>query len=815
MGKGVYKKRKAGLCRDSMKIVNSGFKIDLHIHSVYSKGKDGTKVSYNTIEHVPDLIDKLTENEVQICAITDHDAFGFDMYLALKRYENCESCSVIKVLPGVEFSVEFSMQSDKNVVHVIAIFDDSNQEKVASISSKLCDETGKIAYDRDMAFSEEKFLTILKAIDLDTILIAHQKNSLASRKPRKNDANSVGQQKFSEFIYTDYFEAYEFKNRNNEIFNKAFLFAHRMTADLRFITGSDCHDWKIYPKETVNDTSEFRYTYVKCLPTFRGLVMAITDHRRIKTVNSFFNPTEIALNSIDIKIDGIKVEVPLSKGINVIIGDNSIGKSLILHKLTGYCKKKNKLLKSSIAKSYDKYLKDNKIKIDSVIDEADLFGFDMQGEVRSKFEEDKIKSDEFLKDYYPAAINPAPYRLMVEREINKIFYYLEEKFELDRIEASLGKFKIENFDGMAAESLTFVGTVQRDNKKVQGYEDLSSEIISIVEKVKAIRDNQLLDDEDKEFFLETEKRFNEIALKYIGKKNDIMKENDRIGVYQAVIKNFKQKYQTAISDTQKKISTYNENYRFMIDTIIKLLLRRKNNEKPQINISKQMIEIQTNKVFEYEFNSRLIITEISEEYIWNLFKDVLKKDKEIEILNATQEELADALPYYEGTATGALDVLRERITERLNNDFKNKYSITQKGMDKTQELSSGFNAKIYFDLLSYESERKGIYIIDQPEDNISQKAIREYLLARFKMMGENRQVVIVTHNPQFIVNLDVDNVIYLGKNSDGYEVLSGALEYKDSQYNMLDIISNHIEGGLDTLKRRWKRYEKNSKISEI
>ncbi len=154
-----------------------------------------------------------------------------------------------------------------------------------------------------------------------------------------------------------------------------------------------------------------------------------------------------------------------------------------------------------------------------------------------------------------------------------------------------------------------------------------------------------------------------------------MKENDRIGVYQAVIKNFKQKYQTAISDTQKKISTYNENYRFMIDTIIKLLLRRKNNEKPQINISKQMIEIQTNKVFEYEFNSRLIITEISEEYIWNLFKDVLKKDKEIEILNATQEELADALPYYEGTATGALDVLRERITERLNNDFNSKRDV--------------------------------------------------------------------------------------------------------------------------------------------
>ena len=82
-------------------------------------------------------------------------------------------------------------------------------------------------------------------------------------------------------------------------------------------------------------------------------------------------------------------------------------------------------------------------------------------------------------------------------------------------------------------------------------------------------------------------------------------------------------------------------------------------------------------------------------------------------------------------------------------------------------------------------------------------------------MGENRQVLIVTHNPQFIVNVDVDNVIFLGKNSDGYKVQSGALEYKDDHYNMLDIISDHIEGGLDTLKRRWKRYEKNHKFSEI
>lgn len=82
-------------------------------------------------------------------------------------------------------------------------------------------------------------------------------------------------------------------------------------------------------------------------------------------------------------------------------------------------------------------------------------------------------------------------------------------------------------------------------------------------------------------------------------------------------------------------------------------------------------------------------------------------------------------------------------------------------------------------------------------------------------MGEKRQVIIVTHNPQFIVNLDVDNVIYIGKTNAGMVVQSGALEYTDDEYNILDIISTHIDGGLDTLKRRWKRYEKNNRISDI
>lgn len=70
---------------------------------------------------------------------------------------------------------------------------------------------------------------------------------------------------------------------------------------------------------------------------------------------------------------------------------------------------------------------------------------------------------------------------------------------------------------------------------------------------------------------------------------------------------------------------------------------------------------------------------------------------------------------------------------------------------------------------------------------------------------------MVTHNPQFIVNLDVDNIIYVSKESGDFMVQSGALEFVCDEYDILDIVANNIDGGLDSIKKRWKRYEKNNK----
>lgn len=797
-----------------MKVVECGYKIDLHIHSIYSKHKDKAKVSYNTLEHVCVLASKLNENGVQICAITDHDAFGYDIYKKLKEYEYKEEFSIKKVFPGVEFSVDFRGDNGLDVpVHVIAIFDDSDDEKIRNIGTILSKENGVPDYDHAAAFSEVKFLEILREINIDTVLIAHQKSSLYSSSINKDDIKGIGDERFNEIVNTEYFEAFEFKNRRNEVFNKAYLSKTNREDMIRFITGSDCHNWEVYPQVDKNDNTMPIDTYVKCLPTFKGLVMAITDHNRIKRVNSFFNSAEKCLDSLNIDIDGINHIIPLSRGINVIIGDNSIGKSLLLHALTNYDKLNGRRF-SQIRSGYKRYLKENGIRINSTIPKEDIFVFDMQGEVGEKFANGNIQTDAFLKDFYPKEINTESYKEIVRRELDKIYGFLDDKFKLENDINTLGSITLKDFSDTSIESLTFIGEVKQD---IEGFEDNSliiSDINEISEKMNTLSERKALTIEDKEDLKTIKENISKFIERFVVRKNKIEKTNLKIASFNNTFIEFKNKYCKEISDVNKQFYAYTEGISRIKNSIISIVQRKRRLKKPVISIPEQIIDVKSNNIYKYSFNSRVRILSISNDYINRLIKNNFNINyKSYDIFDMTQEDFVKALSEYTGAPSGVLKQLKEKVNAQLMIDFEPVFTITESGNDKTKEFSAGFTSQIYFDILSYSSTNNGIYIIDQPEDNISQKSIRESLMDRFKNMGELRQVIIVTHNPQFIVNLDVDNVIYIGKNDDGNIIIqSGALEYQNEDYKMLDIISLHIEGGLDTLRRRWKRYEKNDVI---
>ena len=207
-----------------------------------------------------------------------------------------------------------------------------------------------------------------------------------------------------ELVASDYFEAYEFKNKRNEVLNKNYLITKGIDDKIRFVTGTDCHDWEVYPKEDSSDnTTDFPYTFAKCLPSFRGLVMALTDKHRLKRIDSFFTADKTTLEYIEIENNGKTERIPLSMGINVIIGDNSIGKSMLLHALSGF-EKTGEELSKPLRDGYKSYLKRKNLKIKKQLKKENVFAFDMQGEVRKKFEENRLVASEF-SSYFPSSID--------------------------------------------------------------------------------------------------------------------------------------------------------------------------------------------------------------------------------------------------------------------------------------------------------------------------------------------------------------------------------------------------------------------------
>lgn len=785
------------------RIVKDGIKVDFHIHSIGSKYKDHSKVKDLTIENIGILIKKLNENNINMCAITDHDNFEFDIYKKLKDEEG--KGSIKKVLPGVEFSVVF----EDKVIHIIVVFEDSDEEKIKRIQNILFGEKDKPDYDEleKQAFTEKKFLQIIKDISLSNIMIAHQKGTLSSnKKPRDNDVLSLGKDKWEELVFVDYFDSFEFKNSKNEIFNKHYLEKNKekfKKNDIRFITGSDCHNWGNYPEDL-----DFKFTYLKCLPTFRGVSMAVTNYTRIKYINSFFTASTNVLDNINIEIDGNDKNIELSKGINVIIGDNSIGKSLLIHKLTGYSYLNSK---TKMKTNYEEYLNKNKINIKTKIDKKMIYEFDRQGGIREKFEQKKLSGTDFLKQYFPVQPNIIYEKQLVLQEISKFINYLKLKRELKLYINNINNFKI-YIRREKSNSLTFNSVDIDLNIKLQKYKELVDNYNYILNKINLIlQDTKILDQEDIIKIVDFKKEFEELNKKYNTYKKILEKEIIKINIINDVIRESEDKIERVKTDEDKKFEIYNHSKNKLIENLYKAITIKEKIQKYEPNMETKELDISTNTIGDYKFVAKCNISKISNEYIIEKIRQPLKKRyRDIEIQKIEIDDLEEMLPDDPDDNVDKIEYYEALIKKNINEDFEIKNTIINKEEeDKTKEMSAGFNSKIYFEILSYQDKDEGIYIIDQPEDDVSQTSIKNYLLEDFKEMSNHRQIIIITHNPQFIVNLDVDNIIFIVKKEGKININYGALEFKDEKIDMLNIISENIDGGIDTINERWKRYEKN------
>ncbi len=791
------------------KVVSKGVKIDLHIHSEKSKFKDDDLVASNTIDNLPKLIKKLNDYEVNVCSISDHDSFDYELYKKLKSEEG--NGFIQKVFPAVEFTVNFNNRP-KDTVHVVCVFNDNNEDKIHKIGNVLLFDkiTNRPFYDLKDAFSENKFIELLSLIDLDVVCIAHQKKTLTTvGKPAKNDANSVGEDRFNEFLFSEYFEAFEFKNRKNQAFNN--YSKSKLNDDLlRFITGSDCHDWISYPKYSpLSSDNDFKHTFLKCLPNFRGLALALTDDTRISLDDNFFSGSNYQLDSIKLSVDGITTDVPLSKGINAIIGDNSIGKSLLLHKMTDYYRIDDlSPLNLTVKKGYESYLSDNNIDVLTKLDEKNVFLFDTQGEIRKKFNQGKLTKTSFFKDKYPPDIDTTLIKSIIIEEINKVGNYFKSLFEYNQSYKDLSNIcLLAERDVATSVSLIDCGKDEHTRKHTQ----LSSTLLQL-NKAKTELNNlsQYLNEEERNEMSIFIKYLLSIESKYKLLKDDTANKLVLINCINTMFNDFKSEKTKQKTTADANLEDYIQKENVFSDTMVELIDLKKSIKMIKPSLIDVFIKDESWDYLNYLFIKRTKVQQFDDLYLKALLLSPFDKKKRISLDTITEVSVfKDALKEYDDS--DPVIFYKTKVVEQLEKDLS-QFTVVNKVDEKgtSTVYSAGLNSQIYFEILSSDRYKKGIYLIDQPEDDVSPKSIKIHLLNNFKDMSRNRQILLVTHNPQFVVNLDVDNVIILTKEDDYIKIKSGALEYQDSTTDILNQVATLLDGGIETIRKRWKRYEKNN-----
>lgn len=241
-------------------------------------------------------------------------------------------------------------------------------------------------------------------------------------------------------------------------------------------------------------------------------------------------------------------------------------------------------------------------------------------------------------------------------------------------------------------------------------------------------------------------------------------------------------------------------------------MSKKKDIKPfEFEVEKEELKPEILKFGEYLFIKKFKnCLSIDNEYLRGVLKRVLKNNVKIDTTTLTKDQLKASILNFGDDNSSVMATFKEKINSIIEDDLESVPAITINGKDVYGKLSSGMNSSIYFDILSTDLS-EGIYIVDQPEDDISQTGIKSNVLKNFKDMSNNRQIIMITHNPQFVVNLDVDNVICITKNDDGdLCVKSGALEYTDDEgkVDILDTVAQSLDGGIESIRKRWKRYEK-------
>lgn len=137
----------------------------------------------------------------------------------------------------------------------------------------------------------------------------------------------------------------------------------------------------------------------------------------------------------------------------------------------------------------------------------------------------------------------------------------------------------------------------------------------------------------------------------------------------------------------------------------------------------------------------------------------------------------------------------------VNADFEYKGKTVEK-------LSVGQRGTFYVCLKLATDPFGSPFVFDQPEDDLDNEFIMDQLVPLFRKIKKYRQVIIVTHNANLVVNTDAEQIIVANNEGEVISYSAGAVEDGDINTNLgiRSQICNILEGGSYAFEKRERKY---------
>lgn len=763
-------------------------KVDLHIHSSISAYKEDCDnaghccVTNSTVNNLDKLFKKIDAKRINLIAFSDHNRF--DKQIFLKAHELIDSNKYVNIkgiVPSVEFDVK--IEDNHQPCHILTVFDFTCSSDLDKIYNAI--EKDKLIGKNDF-YDRQRFEALLRNIGLSVLLIACQRKGFDNRKIGQRDLSDSCNNPI-EFIKTGYIDALEYQSNAVEgiLLNTLSEFPKDMGVSL--VAGSDCHDWDYYPlhsKNATNNNKAYCFT-IKALPTFKGLLLSFTSpatrFKRVPANNSYIK-TFI--------INGITYN--LSPGFNAIIGENGSCKSTLLEGLS-----------KQTSKNYMKQiLKANDFKCD--FDQCDLIKYIYQGRLTDC---SQTNSELFKDEMAFKHIDNNEFETAVKNVYTAIQSKIESNIKLNAIKNEI-KTTTFTFDLDIEQNRPFFIQIDitnaftsNNNKYKDSYANIRKVLIQLAEehKNKLYSDSQK--DRIKKAFSTIKSVYVEIQKSYLQIEREIRIKNAMFSLINDYNRTIKSRSTTASS--QK--NNYLRNKKNLINIIVNLIREERTNKLiniPNIKLS------ETSGIIHSPYCGFDFITTAKYHEVPNLNAEFYK-----EVFNSDYQEMNKVIQINQTDL--AMSAIKGTIKDRdynarlmkNANSFISKfilesYDVADGGTKIRKGSTLGEKSIVFYKFVSNKMNRNAILLIDQPEDNISNLKIKEELINYLNDLRDRFQIIFVTHNPLLVINLDVDNVIYLEHHNDAINIIDGCLEEDD----ILKLIANHMDGGKDAIKRRLKVY---------